>query len=170
MMMDQEARQQFIEAWGSLGMLWGINRSMARIQALLIVSEQPRCLDELAEQLQISRGNTSMSLKELRSWGVIRRVHQPGDRRDFYVAEPDFWTVLFRICAERKKRELDPAVEAVRAALAATGSHQSTVSKRLQEMEELLSTFDHLLRRLLADPEISRAMLRLVSSQVNRAE
>lgn len=168
--MDQEAQQQFVEAWGSLGMLWGINRSMARIQALLIASEQPRSLDELAEQLQISRGNTSMSLKELRSWGVIRRVHRPGDRRDFYVAEPDFWTVIFRIGAERKKRELDPALDAVRTALAATSTDQGQVAARLQEMEELLSTFDHLLRRLLADPEISRAMLRLVSSQVNRSE
>ena len=62
-MVDQQAKEQFVESWGSLGMLWGINRSMARIQALLIASEQPLSLDDIAEHLQISRGNTSMSLK-----------------------------------------------------------------------------------------------------------
>ncbi len=166
--MQREDLAEFIEAWGSLGMLWGINRSMARIQALLIVSEVPLALDDISEQLQISRGNTSMSLKELRSWGVIRRVHQSGDRRDFYVAESDFWSVIFRIGSERKRRELDPALTAVRAARGAIQDNNGEVAGRLCEMEELLGTFDRILSRLLVDTEISRAMLRFLTVQVDK--
>ena len=166
--MDQETQERFVEAWGTMGALWGINRSMARVHALLIATEPPLSLDSIAERLRISRGNASMCLRDLRSWGVVRRLHLPGDRRDFYVTEPDVWAMLFRIVQERKRREFDPAREAVREALAAEGEEPApAVAERLRDMADLLDTADHVLRRVLANPATSRAMLSFLAGLPN---
>ena len=120
--MKPDARDRFVEAWGAMGSLWGINRSVARVHALLMASEEPLSLDEIADTLQMSKGNASMSLRDLRNFGVVRQVQVPADRRDFYVTEPDVWTMFFRILRERKRREFDPAVEAIRELLDAPGA------------------------------------------------
>lgn len=165
--MTSKALGDFIEAWGSMGMLWGINRSMARIHALLIASDEPLTLDAIAERLQISRGNTSMSLRELRNWGVVRRVNLPGDRHDHWVTEPDVWMMFFRIAAERKKRELDPARDAVKQALARLDDRAARAVKgRLEQMSDLLATLDSIATRFLADPASSQAMLAFVAGSI----
>ncbi len=147
-----EEQERFVETWGSMGVLWGINRSMARIHAYILVSEQPVDLEGVCETLNISRGNASMSLKELRNWGVIRRVHTPGDRRDFYLAEPSVQKMFFRIAAERKKREFDPALHALRQLMSNEDTEKTEkVHQRLTEMESTLSTMDNLLDKLLQD-------------------
>ncbi len=169
--MDPQAVERFVESWGSMGVLWGINRSMARIHALLIASEEPLGLDEIATTLQISRGNTSMSLKELRNWEVIQRVHLPGDRKDYYVSESDVWSMLFRIAAQRKKREFDPALGSVRDALASSEGDGGPARERLLQMEELLGTMDRVATQFLANEKTSRGMLQFLTGQIpNRGE
>jgi len=151
---------ELVDIWGEMGSVWGINRSMARVHALLIGSDRPLSLDDISDRLEISRGNASMALKELRAWGVVRRVREAGDRRDFYVSEPDVWNMFFRIARERKKRELDPALRALRKIVAApdldAGRHVRT---RLVQMEDLLATGDRLLDRLLSDEGSARALI-----------
>lgn len=158
--MKRESQGQFVDAWGAMGALWGINRSVARVHALLMASEAPISLDEIAERLQISKGNASMSLRDLRTWGVVRAVPVPGDRRDFYVTEPDVWTMFFRIMQERKRREFDPALQAVRSLVVETGA-SGEVRERLQQMADLLGTMESVMARFLTDPASSRAALGL---------
>jgi DNA-binding transcriptional regulator GbsR (MarR family) len=161
--MRDAATSEFVESWGSMGSLWGINRSMARVNALLLATKEPLGLDEIASELRISRGNTSMCLKELRSWGVVRRVHLTGERRDFYIAETDLWSMAFRIASERKKREFDPALTALRKLLDSTGKEDEIVRERLGELEELLASVERVLQRFLADEGASRAMLKFLA-------
>lgn len=156
--MKPDTLRKFIEAWGAMGALWGVNRSVARVHALLMGSEAPISLDEIAERLDISKGNASMSLKELRGYGVVRQVEAPGDRRDFWVTEPDVWTMFFRILKERKRREFDPALEAIRGLVDEPGA-TGAVRERLEQMEELLRTVEGVVNRLLADPASSRAAI-----------
>jgi len=153
---------QFVEAWGAMGALWGINRSVARVHALLMATEGSLSLDEIAERLQISKGNASMSLRELRTFGVVRQVEVPGDRRDFYVTEPDVWTMFFRIIKERKRREFDPALEAIHGLLARPGA-KGEVLGRLRQMADLLTTVESVANRFLKDPASSKAALGFVS-------
>ena len=157
-----ETVQQFVEAWGAMGALWGINRSVARVHALLMATEDSLSLDEIAEKLQISKGNASMSLRELRTFGVVRQVEVPGDRRDFYVTEPDVWTMFFRILRERKRREFDPALEAIHRLLEQPGA-KGQVLGRLKQMSELLTTVEGVVNRFLKDPASSKAALAFVS-------
>lgn len=107
-------KEKFILHWGEMGSLWGINRTMAQVHALLFISPEPLCANDIMAELQISRGNVSMALRELIAWGIVNRVHIKGERREFYTTEKDVWT-LFRIIArERKKREVDPTIEVLR--------------------------------------------------------
>ncbi|HVZ56937.1 MAG TPA: MarR family transcriptional regulator [Chitinophagaceae bacterium] len=103
-----EAKQQFISSWGAFGTHWGINRTMAQIHALLLVSASPLSQDNIMEELNISRGNANMNIRELINWGLVERVLLPGERKEFFVAEKDIWKVVRQIIKERKKRELEP--------------------------------------------------------------
>ena len=103
-----EAKQRFIELWGTLGAEWGINRTMAQIHALLLVSAEPLSTDEVLEELGISRGNANMNLRELVGWGLVSRQLKQGERKEFFAAQKDVWQMAQRIAAERRKRELDP--------------------------------------------------------------
>ena len=163
--MPSEELDRFIESWGSMGILWGINRSMARIQALLMTAEEPLDAETISSRLNISRGNASMCLKELRSWGVVQRVHQSGDRRDFYQLEPDIWTMIYRIARERKAREFDPAFHALRHLMAETDTEGSeAVHQRLTQLEEILSKVDRVMGRVLKNETMSKTMLDFVGS------
>jgi DNA-binding transcriptional regulator GbsR (MarR family) len=106
-----EAKQQFISSWGAFGTHWGINRTMAQIHALLLVSADPMTQDDIMEQLNISRGNTNMNIRELINWGLVERVILPGERKEYFSAEKDIWKVMRQIVKERKKRELDPMLK-----------------------------------------------------------
>ncbi|MBN8880146.1 MAG: MarR family transcriptional regulator [Sphingobacteriales bacterium] len=103
-----EARQQFISNWGAFGTHWGINRTMAQIHALLLVSPDPLTQDDIMEELNISRGNVNMNIRELINWGLVERVLLPGERKEYFSAEKDIWKVVKQIVKERKKRELEP--------------------------------------------------------------
>ena len=106
-----EARQQFISSWGAFGTHWGINRTMAQIHALLLVSPDPLTQDDIMEELNISRGNTNMNIRELINWGLVERVILTGERKEFFTAEKDIWKVVKQIVKERKKRELEPMMQ-----------------------------------------------------------
>lgn len=106
-----EAKQQFISSWGAFGTHWGINRTMAQIHALLLVSPDPLTQDDIMEELNISRGNTNMNIRELINWGLVERVLVPGERKEFFSAEKDIWKVVRQIVKERKKRELEPMLQ-----------------------------------------------------------
>jgi DNA-binding transcriptional regulator GbsR (MarR family) len=106
-----EAKQHFISSWGAFGTHWGINRTMAQIHALLLISPDPLTQDEVMEELDISRGNTNMNIRELINWGLVERILVPGERREYFSAEKDIWKVVKQIVKERKKRELEPMLQ-----------------------------------------------------------
>jgi DNA-binding transcriptional regulator GbsR (MarR family) len=106
-----EAKQQFISSWGAFGTHWGINRTMAQIHALLLVSPDPLTQDDIMEELNISRGNTNMNIRELINWGLVERVLLSGERKEYFTAEKDIWKVVKQIVKERKKRELEPMLQ-----------------------------------------------------------
>lgn len=102
-----EAKARFIADWGRFGTNWGINRTMAQIHALLLISPNALSAEEVMEELSISRGNANMNLRELIDWGLVQKVIVPGERKEFFTAEKDIWKVARQIVKERKKRELD---------------------------------------------------------------
>lgn len=107
----EEAKQQFINSWGAFGTQWGINRTMAQIHALLLISTEPITQDDMMEHLSISRGNVNMNIRDLIGWGLVERVIVSGERKEYFTADKNIWKVATQIIKERKKRELDPMLK-----------------------------------------------------------
>ena len=91
-----KAESLFIRRWGEMAANWGISRTMAEIHALLYLTAEPLCTDDVMEQLEVSRGSASTNLRELVNWGLIHRIHRRGDRKEYFDAEKDvlcqFWS------------------------------------------------------------------------------
>jgi DNA-binding transcriptional regulator GbsR (MarR family) len=103
-----EAKEKFISAWGVHGASWGINRTMAQVHALLLVSPNALSAEEIMEELNISRGNANMNIRTLIEWGLVFKEIKPGERKEYFFAEKDIWKVFKQIAKERRKRELEP--------------------------------------------------------------
>jgi len=136
--------RRFVLHWGNMGDRWGVNRSVSQVHALLYVSERPLTAEEIADLLAMARSNVSTSLRELMSWQLIRRAPVLGDRRDHYEAETDLWTMVTRIAAGRKARELDPAAAALRDCLAAARTDPQVSVQARARLEEMLGFVDRL--------------------------
>lgn len=139
------ALQRFILHWGDMGGTWGVNRTVAQIHALLYMSERPLNAEDITLILGVARSNVSNSLKELLAIKTIRRVPIAGDRRDYFEAETDVWEIAKRVAAERKAREIDPALETLNYCLNAAekdGDVSQAQRERLKEMQEFTATMD----------------------------
>lgn len=147
------ASRKFILHWGELGTRWGINRTVAQIHALLLLSPEPLPADRIAALLSVARSNVSSSLRELQGWGIIRVVHVLGDRRDHFESLKDIWEMFQIVIDERKRREIDPTLALLRqcaAEPASAASAEHYAQKRIKEMlaffEETVSVYDDLRR------------------------
>ena len=110
----KEAKNKFIQTWGALGSQWGINKTMAQIHALLMVSPEPLSMEDVMEELLISRGNASMNLRALMDWGIVYKEYKSGERREFFSAEKDLDELAVKIAKERSKREIKPALKVLK--------------------------------------------------------
>ena len=107
----EEGKEKFIQSWGVIGSNWGINRTMAQIHALLLIAPESLSAEDVMEDLQISRGNANMNLRELIDWGLVYKELKPGERKEYFRAEKDMWDVVKKIIVRRKKKELEPMLK-----------------------------------------------------------
>jgi len=163
------AVEQFVLRWGDMGGQWGVNRSVAQIQALLFLSERPLTAEDIAETLGMARSNVSNSIRELLSWKLIRRVPVLGDRRDHYEAEADLWQIMTHIARGRKEREIDPAVAALRHVLETADDDPQispTARTRLKEMQSFLGTLDTWFGQMVTVPPATLMALMKLGTRV----
>src|SRR3984957_10028607 len=144
-----EAKLQFIASWGAFGTHWGINRTMAQIHALLLVSPDPLNAEEVMEQLNISRGNANMNLRELIDWGLVQKLLVPGERKEFFTAEKDIWKVARQIVKERKKRELDQMIPVLKELSEVEGDRRDKAVKTFTETIQNIRKFSEQADRTL---------------------
>mgnify|MGYP005837893159 CR=1 FL=1 len=156
------AQDEFIRRWGEMGATWGINRTMAEIHALLYITAQPLCTDDVMDRLHISRGNASMSLRALCDWGIIRRLHKRGERREYFESLSDVWEIFSIIAAERKRREMDPVLETIKKCQqmleegsigksAAKSPEVEMTRERLASMEEFMSLTNKVFQQFVSN-------------------
>lgn len=147
-----DVQNKFIGHWGTLGSAWGVNKTMTQIHALLMVTEDPITTDEVMERLSISRGNAHSNLKELVGWGIVKQVIVPGERKDYYTAEKEPWKLLCTVARERKRREIEPAIDALDECLAEVSGMKTKEAKQfkqqLTELQEFLQLADRVFSRL----------------------
>lgn len=115
-----------MQSWGALGSSWGINRTMAQIHALLLISPKALSADDIMEELQISRGNVNMNLRALIDWGLVFKELRTGERKEYFIAEKDMWEVVKHIIIQRKKKELEPMIKVLDELANVQGSDEET--------------------------------------------
>jgi len=163
------AVEAFVLRWGDLGGQWGVNRSVAQIQALLLLSERPLTAEDIAEKLGMARSNVSNSLKELLTWKLAMRVPVLGDRRDHFVAETDMWQMASKVAQGRKEREIDPMVAAIRTAMEQADDPRISkdVRARLTAMHDFIDTVESWYNQMLhVPPQQIMRLIRLGSKVV----
>ncbi|MCF1190684.1 ArsR family transcriptional regulator [Mangrovimonas sp. AS39] len=153
----QEAKEKFISTWGSLGSLWGINKAMAQIQALLFISTKPLSMEDIMEELKISRGNTSMNLRQLMDWGIVTKEIIPGERKEYFTTEKDVEELARHIAKERSRRELKPVLKVLKE-VSNIDSDQSEETEELKKqtkaLHDLTQQADDMLNKI-ADQDLN---------------
>jgi DNA-binding transcriptional regulator GbsR (MarR family) len=132
--------RSFVSHFGEMGSRWGINRTVGQIYALIYVTSRPLNADEIAEQLEFSRGNVSMGLKELQAWRLVHLRHLSGDRREYFEAPADAWEVFRTLAEERRRREIEPTLTMLRNALLdePTTPEDRFAQQRMKGMHDLI--------------------------------
>jgi len=151
-----EAKQKFIQAWGTLGSNWGINRTMAQVHALLLIASEPLCADDIMEMLKISRGNANMNIRALIDWGLVFKELKAGERREYFRGEKDMWNVVRQIITHRKKKELEPVLKVL--------NDVSNIEGESEEKDEFLAVINDI--ELFAK-KADRTLDKLVKSDAN---
>ncbi|PWS28145.1 transcriptional regulator [Pedobacter yonginense] len=151
------AKLKFIEAWGKLGSEWGINRTMAQVHALLLISPDALTTEEIMESLSISRGNANMTLRDLIGWGLIEKQHKAGERKEYFFADKDVWNIARQVAKERKKRELEPVLKILSELSTVTGDEKDpefkTFKKSVNDINKLAINVDKTLETMLKAEE-----------------
>jgi DNA-binding transcriptional regulator GbsR (MarR family) len=142
----EQVEDQFVDLWDTMSSLWGISPTMARIHGQLYITGAALSMDDIMARLAISRGNVSMNLSKLVEWGLVRRVHKRGDRRDYYESLSDIWEMFTLVANQRKRREIDPIINTLRrcretlsSGALGTQAQEPAVRERLQRVDDLLS-------------------------------
>lgn len=164
-----EAREHFIQGMSRISSFWGYPRAMGAIYGALYLSPQALSLDELAEQVNISKGAVSTNVRNLERLGMVHKEIRLGERRDFYVAETDFWHVVKNVLRERERSEFDHAIRTVSESLEMTEAVQggqpldaekvAFYQARMREMERFFNTLDNMVATVLALDELRAGSL-----------
>ena len=152
----EDAKIKYIQTWGSLATNWGINKTMAQVHALLLVSTKPLSADEIMETLKISRGNVNMNVRALIDWGIVRKEFVVGERKEFFVADKDIWELFKQITKERKRREIEPVLkilDELQNDVTDTSEDAKVFKKVMSDLSSVTTTVDNLLDKAIKADE-----------------
>jgi len=108
-----EAKQHFIQGVSRIANFWGFPKAMGAIFGAVYLSPEAVSLDEIVEQVGVSKGAVSTNIRNLERLGIVHRQIKLGDRKDYYTAETEFWKIVKGILREREKNEFDRAIRSV---------------------------------------------------------
>lgn len=165
-MQYQEAKEKFISTWGSLGSLWGINKAMAQIQALLFISTKALSTEEIMDALKISRGNTSMNVRQLIDWGIVTKELVPGERKEYFSTEKDVQELARIIAKERSRREIKPVIKTLEeiSSIKDDGSEKTQeLIRQTKALHDLAETADSMLEKIVNQKQnwLTKSLLKM---------
>lgn len=138
-------QKRFVLHWGEMGSKWGVNRTVAQIHALLMISKEPLNAEQITDALAVARSNVSTSIRELQGWGIVEVINVLGDRRDYFHTLEDVWQMFRIVAAKRKQREIDPTADLLRELVETPGTKNSD-PYTYQRLSNLLSFIETMTR------------------------
>lgn len=160
--MDQElleARQNFIQGMSRISNFWGFPKAMGAIYGAVYLSPEPLTLDEIGEQVGVTKGSVSTNVRTLERLGMVHKQIRVGDRKDYYEAEADFWKIVKGVLREREKSEFDLALNTVNDSLelvkgvdseAADADLAHFYQQRMENMQRFFNSLDNIVAMFLA--------------------
>ncbi len=157
-----QAREHFIQGMSRISHFWGFSKAMGAIYGAIYLSEAPVSLDALVEQVGVSKGAVSTNVRTLERLGMVHKQIQLGDRKDYYIAETDFWKIVRGVLREREQSEFDQALRTVGESMAlveVVGNDTETAAtmetaafyrSRMQAMQGFFNNLDNLVGMLIA--------------------
>jgi DNA-binding transcriptional regulator GbsR (MarR family) len=125
--------REFIERLGRLAEGEGLPRTAGRMMGLLMIYDAELSIDEIADQLQVSRASVSTNGRLLESLNIAARITRPGDRRDYLCIAGEPCSNLLSLGLRRLK-DMQRAVREMREALPRARS--APIRNRLERMEQ----------------------------------
>ncbi len=125
---------------------------MAQIHALLFISPEPLSMEDVMEELHISRGNTSMNLRQLIDWGIVYKTSKVGERKEYFTSEKDINELAKQIARERSRREIQPTLKVLKEVSSIEDDGTDKVKefiKQTKALHELASTADSIMNRVV---------------------
>jgi HTH-type transcriptional regulator, glycine betaine synthesis regulator len=170
-----EVEDEFVSLWRTMSSLWAVTPTMAEIHGLLYITGAALSMDDIMARLGISRANVSMNLSKLVEWGLVKRVHKRGDRRDYYESLGDVWEIFTVVAAQRKRREIDPILTTLRhcreelspevLGAAAEDSETRERFRRVNDLYSFLALMDSLAQRFFDSHRGLRAAVELLAKE-----
>lgn len=146
-MVLKDVRDEFVQGMGEISRFWGFSPVVGQMYALLYLNNGPMTADVLGQALGISKGNVSMTLRNLERWGMIKRNRKVGERKELYEAETDFGRIFVNILMERRNKDFDRSLGTVTKCLEQLKQTGKTkegdfVKDRLMHMQRFFKTLD----------------------------
>jgi len=162
-----EARQHFIQGMSRISHFWGFPKAMGAIYGAIYLSPQPLSLDEIVAQVEVTKGSVSTNVRTLERLNMVHKKLLLGDRKDYYVAEADFWKIVRSVLRQREQSEFDLALGTVGESLslvteAKIESEKSEITDaesvevadfyqtRMQNMQQFFNSLDNLVATMIA--------------------
>ena len=171
------AHDNFIQGISRISNFWGFPKAMGAIYGAIYLSPNPVTLDDLVDQVGVTKGAVSTNVRQLERLGMIHKHLVIGDRKDFYSAETDFWKIIKGILREREKSEFDTALRSVSDSLEMIQEAEfepqdaelaTFYQQRMQNMEGFFKTLDSIVATALALEELRLSTIgRLFSSKTD---
>ena len=165
----EEAKDKFISTWGVLGSSWGINKAMAQIHALLWISPEALSMEDIMEELQISRGNTSMNVRQLIDWGIVYKETKAGDSKEYFASEKNVQELARQVAKERSKREIKPVIRILKEVSSIKEDEESEKTKELikqtKALYELTNSMDKMLDKVVNQEKnwMTKVLMKFIS-------
>jgi DNA-binding transcriptional regulator GbsR (MarR family) len=162
-----QAQTHFIQGMSRISGFWGFPKAMGAIYGAIYLSPSPLSLDEIVEQVGVSKGAVSTHVRQLERLSMVHKHLQLGDRKDYYTAETDFWKMIRSILQQREQNEFDKALSTVSESLEML--EQSEVDpemvgfyqERMEAMQSFFKSLDSLFSAALAlEGLVSLSMLK----------
>ena len=149
-----QIRSDFVEALSQISRFWGFPRGVGAVFGVLYLAPEALSLDEIVQRSGLTKGAVSTDVRALARMGLVHRSSRIGDRKDYYVAETDFYKAIRAILRERQNVEFSRSIEKVRDALTqlkamrgpADEAEREFLISRLQALQDFFDAIDSLTR------------------------
>lgn len=169
----EDIRNDLIHVIGEKAEKFGFPRIAGQLEGLLLFTNQPMSLDEMAERLEVSKGSVSTNIRLLERWKVVRKVYHRGARKNFYEIRGNIWEIETEIMSSIVKDEIERVkglmsncetdLNAIQGTTKEENEEIAFLEQRFSEINEYIESAEHILNLLLKQGEITPAVVKKIT-------